>query len=60
MNIPDDQHFLLKTVAERLGLTAPSVFDKMFAEQKKASVIDKVLELSRDLNFALNDWKDED
>ncbi|GAC1457123.1 MAG: hypothetical protein PVSMB1_06850 [Gemmatimonadaceae bacterium] len=60
VNIPDDQHFLLKTVAEHLGLRAPSVFDKMFAEQKKASVIDKVLELSRDLNFTLKDWKDED
>jgi hypothetical protein len=60
VNLPEGQHFLLKTIAEHLGIRAPSIFDKMLDSQKSESGLEQMLTLRRDLSSALNNWKDEE
>jgi hypothetical protein len=60
VNLPEDKLFLLKTIAQTLGVKAPNAFEKLLVGTKSDSPIDTVLELSRDLSFVLKGWKDED
>lgn len=62
VNLPDDETFLLNTIADHLKVKRPSVWDKIakVVDGKKDSPIDKVLEMTRDVRAALKDWKDEE
>lgn len=60
VNLPADQHFLLKTIAQHLGVKEPSLFDSILAPTKPQSGIDAILAMTHDLSFALKNWKDEE
>jgi len=64
VNLPDDERYLLETIAQHLKIQAPSIVDKVMKgyrepENKDISAISRFVELRRDVKFALRIWKDE-
>jgi len=64
VNLPDDEQYLLRTIADHLGIQGPSIIAKVMKlagepAAKDVSSIAKVLEIARDVRFALSNWHDE-
>lgn len=62
VNLPDDETFLLDTIADHLKVKRLSVWGKLSKglDGKKDSPIDKMVEMARDVRSALKEWKDEE